>query len=151
MPNIIRMRVYDRPGVLDRITGLIRRNGVNIKSITSGNVAEGVSQITISLGEHARLEALGDRFNEMASVRQWERCTPATHLIRELLLARFAPDQKDLIADGMRVVREEGGMVFVEYVADPVTIEETLVKLAERGVACARGGAIGVSLSGGEL
>lgn len=151
MPNIIRIRVYDRPGVLDRITGLIRRNGVNIKTITSGNVAEGVSQITISLGEHARLERLGDQFSEMASVRQWERCTPATHLIRELLLARFSAEQKDLMEDGMRIIHEENGMAFVEYVADPVTIEETLAKLSAHGVACARGGAVGVSLAEGDI
>jgi len=80
MPNIIRMRVYDRPGVLDRITGLIRRNGLNIKTITSGSMGEGISQITISLGKHVRLETLGDRFREMTSVHQWERCTPATYL-----------------------------------------------------------------------
>ena len=151
MPNIIRMRVYDRPGVLDRITGLIRRNGLNIKTITSGNVAEGISQITISLGEHVRLETLGDRFREMTSVRQWERCTPAKHLTRELLLARFSADQKDMMEDGMRVIREEGGMTFVEYVADPATIEETLANLTARGVACARGGAIAVSLAEGDI
>lgn len=151
MPNIIRMRVYDRPGVLDRITGLIRRNGVNIKTITSGNVAEGISHITISLSEHARLERLGDQFSEMTSVRQWERCTPATHMIRELLLARFSTDQQDLMVEGMRIIHEEGGVAFVEYVADPVTIEETLAKLSARGVVCARGGAIGVSLTEGDV
>lgn len=151
MPNIIRMRVFDRPGVLDRITGLIRRNGVNIKTITSGNVAEGVSQITISLGDHARLDTLGDRFSEMTSVRQWERCTPATHMIRELLLMRFSADQKGLIEDGMRVIREEDGMAFVEYVADPVAVDETLARMNAAGVACARGGAIGVSLAEGDL
>lgn len=151
MPNIIRMRVYDRPGVLDRIAGLIRRNGVNIKSITSGNVSDGMNQITISLGEHARLEALGHRFSEMSSVRHWEKCTPETHIIRELILARFNQSQKHLIEPEMRVIREENGLIFVEFVADPLTVDAMIEKLRAENVACSRGGAQGIPLAEGDI
>lgn len=151
MPNIIRMRVYDQPGVLDRITGLIRRHGINIKTITSGNVSDGISQITISLGDHAKLDALGDKFREMSGVRQFEKCTPESHLIRELLLARFTEEQRYLIGADMRIVREEGGMIFAECVAAPPTIDATIMSLRSQGVACARGGAIGIPLTEGEL
>lgn len=155
MPQIIRMRVFDRPGVLDRVTGLIRRNGVNIKTITSGNVAEGASQITISLGDTARLnsllDTLADKLGEMASVRGIEKCTPETHIILELMLARFTVDQRDLIEDGMTVIREENGMVFAQYVANPADVDAKLSKLQAHGVVCARGGALGVSLTGGDL
>lgn len=150
MSDIIRMRVFDRPGVLDRITGLIRRNGINIKTITSGNVAEGVSQITISLGKHARLDAMGDRLSEMSSVRHWEKCTPQTHVIRELLLARFTPEQKDLLKDGMRVLHEENEVTFAEYVADPASIDAVFASLRQKGVVCARGGAVAIPLAEGE-
>lgn len=151
MPNIIRMRVYDRPGVLDRIAGLIRRNGVNIKSITSGNIADGMNQITISLGEHARLEVLGHRFSEMSSVRHWEKCTPETHIIRELILARFNRDQHHLIEPEMRVIREENGLTFVEFAADPLTVDTMIEKLRGQGVVCSRGGAQGISLTEGDI
>lgn len=150
MSNIIRMRVYDRPGVLDRITGLIRRNGVNIKSITSGNVSDGMNQITISLGKHARIEALGHRFGEMSSVRHWEKCTLETHIIRELILARFNRDQKHLIEPEMRVIREEKDLTFVEFVADPLTVDAMIEKLRGKGVVCSRGGAQGISLTEGD-
>ena len=53
--------------------------------------------------------------------------------------------------DGMRIVHEEDGMTFVEFVADPATIEETLAELSARGAACARGGALAVSLVEGDL
>ncbi len=145
---MIRMRVYDRPGVLDRITGLIRRNGVNIKSITSGNVSDGMNHITISLGEHARLEALGQLFSEMSSVRQWEQCTPETHVIRELILARFSEDQKHLIDPDMRIIREENGLTFAEYVSDPLSLDAKIEQLRAGGVICSRGGALGMSLTG---
>ena len=152
MPQIIRMRVFDRPGVLDRVTGLIRRHGVNIKTITSGNVAEGISQITISLGDNARIDSLAnnlmDTLREMASVREIEKCTPETHIILELMLARFTADQKGLIDESMTVIREENGMVFVQYVANPADVDAMLSKLQGHGVVCARGGALGVSLTG---
>jgi acetolactate synthase-1/3 small subunit len=151
MPHIIRMRVFDRPGVLDRVTGLIRRNGINIKTITSGNVAEGASQITISLGGNARIDPLVDKLREMASVRGVEKCTPETHIILELMLARFTGDKKHLIEEGMTVLREESGLVFAQYVADPVRIDAVLQKLQEHGIVCIRGGALGVSLTEGDL
>ncbi len=151
MANIIRMWVYDRPGVLDRITGLIRRHGVNINTVTSGHVAEGTSQITISLGEPVRLDALGDRFSEMNSVRHWEKCTPATHIIRELLLARFTAEQKDLIDVDMRVVREEDGMTFAEYVGEPCAVDAMIKKLQSRDVICTRAGALGLALKEGGM
>lgn len=151
MPQIIRIRVFDRPGVLDRVTGLIRRSGVNIQTITSGTVAEGASQITISLGDEARLDPLVDKLREMTGVREIEKCTPETHIIRELMLARFTAAQKHLIAEDMAVIREENDMVFVQYIADPANIGAMLQKLQEHGVVCARGGALGVSLTGGEL
>jgi acetolactate synthase small subunit len=147
MSKFIRVNVFDKPGALDQITGLIRRSSVNIQTITCGNIAEGISQITLALDEHARLDALGANIQEMSCVRNWEKCTPETHLIRELLLARFEAEQKALIEKDMRVIREENGLTFVEYVADPAAVKAMLKKLCEKNVACATGGAVSMPLN----
>ena len=146
MPNIIRMRVFDRPGVLDRITGLIRRHGVNIRTITCGNVSDGISEITMSLGGPMNLDFLGGRFSEMNSVREWETCTEETHILRELLLARFRDGQMHLLDDDMRVIKQDDGVVFAEYVGGPTEVERKLEQLREAGVSCARGGTLGLAL-----
>jgi acetolactate synthase small subunit len=150
MPKIMCIHVFDRPGVLDQITGLIRRNSVNIQAVTSGNVAEGISQITITLGEHARLDALGSRLSEMSCVHGWEKCVPETHIIRELLLVRFTGRQKRLMENGMRIIREENGVTFAEYVAEPSVIDAVFEKLRENNVECTRGGVLSLPLSKGE-
>ncbi|MDR1242196.1 MAG: ACT domain-containing protein [Deltaproteobacteria bacterium] len=150
MHKIMCVHVFDRPGVLDQITGIIRRNSVNIQAIASGSVAEGISQITMVFDGHVRLDVLGSRLSEMSCVRGWEKCVPETHIIRELLLARFNERQKHLMEDGMRVISEEGGMTFVEYMAEPPVIDAIFEKLRENNVACARGGVLGLSLGKGE-
>ncbi|MDR2826029.1 MAG: ACT domain-containing protein [Deltaproteobacteria bacterium] len=147
MSKFIRVNVFDKPGVLDQITGLIRRNSVNIRSITCGNVGGGISQITLALDEHARLDVLGAHIQELACVRNWEQCTPKTQVIRELLLVRFDADQKNLIEKDMRIIHEENGLTFVEYVADPASSAAMLEKLCAKNVVCALGGAVSIPLN----
>jgi acetolactate synthase small subunit len=149
MSNIFRMHMFDKPGALDQITGLIRRNGVNIQTIASGNVTGGTAQVTISLSlddGQVNLDALGDRLRELACVRHWEKCASGSHIIRELLLVCFKVDQKHLLEDGMRIIREEGGMTFAEYVAEPSVIDGVFKKLCAHNVFCARGGVMSFPL-----
>lgn len=151
MRHTIRLWVYDRPGVLDRITGVIRRRGVNIKTLTSGDTLDGVSQITITLGAPVNLKTLCQTFSEMSSVQHWEECTPETHVVRELLLLRCKTEQRGLLPEGARVFEEEDGLLFADFVAEPDRIGEVIRMLRENDIACVRTGALGLSKLEGSI
>jgi acetolactate synthase small subunit len=151
MRHTIRLWVYDRPGVLDRITGVIRRRGINIKTLTTGDTQDGVSQITISLGDPVNVQSLGQVFSEMSSVQHWEECTPETHVVRELLLMRCPESRRGELPEGARVFKEEGGVLFVEYVTEPDAVGEIIQKLRQREIACVRTGALGLSKQEGTI
>lgn len=147
MTNTIKLWVYDRPGALDTITGLIRRKGVNIRTLTAGDIADGISQITISIKDYVDVEKLGIYFSEMSFVKGWEKCTNETHIIRELLLLRFhKADWQGVNLEGVRVTKEDGDMVFAEYVAAPNQIDDILATLKQHKISFVRTGALGLAL-----
>ncbi len=151
MPNIFRMHVCDRPGVLGRIASLIRRNGVNISNITSGTAADGETQtITLSLCPKAPVERLQPMLTELSDTLRCERCEPQTHMLRELLLARFSKYQEHLVSKDMRVILRENGQTIVEYVGDPDSVTAAIVLLVANNVAHCRSGILALPLTKGE-
>ena len=151
MRHTIRLWVYDKPGALDRITGVIRRRGINIKTLTTADTQDGVSQMTITFGGPVDVRSLGQVFSEMSSVRHWEECTPQTHVLRELLLIRCPEDRRGDLPGGSRVFREEGGFLFVEFVAEPEVLDGVMHELRRRDIACVRTGALGLDKQEGTI
>lgn len=151
MLDIIRLRVHDRPGVLDRIAGLIRRHGINIDTITSGSSTDGTAQITIVFGENAYIQRLCDKLGEMSDILHWEKCEPQTHMLRELLLASFSKGQEHLIRKDMRIVSQEYDLTFTEYAGDPQSVAAIAAALDVNGVTYCRGGTLALPLTEGEI
>lgn len=147
MEVTLKLWVYDRPGVLDRIAGLIRRKGWNISSLTAGDIAEGVSQINIALkGQLLDAKALCDHLAELDFLRAWEECSPETHVICEMLLFSIPERERELAQrPGMRILREGDGIVFVEFTGTPAQVNELMQTEKARMSSCSRSGPLALS------
>lgn len=139
--RILQLDVSDRPGVLDRIVGLVRRWGWNIESLTVGSIGGGRTQITMLMeGRGIDTERLMEYLEEMDAVHDFRELTDDGSLLRELALFRVPPDDAALSAEGVRVLRREGGMVSCEYTASPQAVDAFVAALRGRGIACVRSG-----------
>lgn len=147
MDTILKIWAYDRPGVLDRIAGLIRRQGWNVSSMTAGDVEEGLSQIHLSLsGKNVDAEKLGEHLDELDGVRRWEECLPQTHVIREMAMFSVRKDRPVLPEmDGLRIVDKQCGLLFAEYTGSPHEVSELLRQVHGQTVSCVRTGPLVLS------
>lgn len=148
MSTILKILAYDRPGVLDRIVGLIRRQGWNIDTLSAADADReaGVSQINIALsGRNVNLRGLGALLSELDTVKSWEEAQPDQDVIWELLLFRLAPAQAQLVPAGARMVAEEAGWLFYEFSGPPAAVAELLRQLGRENIAYARTGALMLS------
>ena len=89
------VHVEDQPGVLTRVTSLIRRRGFNIASLTVGRTErDGVSRMTIVMDSDAhavpRIEA---NLYKLVNVIRVENVTPQPSVHRDLAMIKVAADQ----------------------------------------------------------
>ncbi len=144
MEVILKLLVYDRPGVLDRVAGIIRRKAWNIGSITAGAVSAGKSQISLSLAsaDPGEIRELCEYLAELDFLLSWEQCAPETHLLRELLVfAAAAADAGELARrNGIKLLRTEGEIAFLEYVAMPAQVSAMMRELGGKMLSCSRSG-----------
>lgn len=142
MKTILEVQVWDRPGVLDRIVGLIRRRSWNINSLTVGDISPGLSQIIFQLeGRDVDLATLGEHLSEMDAVCQWQELTEQTGVLREMVLFRVGAEHAALAdSPGVRVVAERDGLRYCEYTDAPSAIDAYIRTLRGQGVACVRTG-----------
>ncbi|MDL2317635.1 acetolactate synthase small subunit [Eubacteriales bacterium OttesenSCG-928-A19] len=141
MKKILEVLVHDRPGVLDRIVGLIRRRSWNIDSMTVGDTGDGLSQMTFQLeGRDVDLAPLGDLLSEMDTVRSWREITEADGFLREMLLFRVPEGDPLSRAENTRVVGARDGMLDCEFTDLPSRADAYAKELQARGVRCVRSG-----------
>lgn len=149
MSIILRLTVQDRHGVLDRITGLIRRNGWNINEINAGEKRGGLSNINIRLKDRgADLKVLGKSLTMLDCVEEWEECREERHMIRELLTLKLREADCAGLLEGMRAIAKEDGVVFLEYTGLPWEIDGLLERLNGKLLDCARTGALSLTKGG---
>lgn len=140
MKAVLQLLVSNRPGVLDRIVGLIRRRSWNIDSLTVGDVGEGLSQITLRLeGRSLDLQTLGDHLEDIDAVRHWQPLTEADTPLRELLVFAL-PASDTAIPEGARLLLRDGDICTYEYTDAPEGVDRCVHALRQRGVPCARSG-----------
>ncbi|MTH52935.1 acetolactate synthase small subunit [Bacillus mangrovi] len=91
MKRIITITVLNRPGVLNRITGLFTKRLYNIESITVGHTeTEGVSRITftVDVEDHKQVEQLTKQLNKQIHVLKVNDMTNENVVARELALIK---------------------------------------------------------------
>ncbi|ASS98654.1 MULTISPECIES: acetolactate synthase small subunit [Geobacillus] len=93
MRRIITMTVNNRPGVLNRITGLFTKRHYNIESITVGHTEiEGVSRMTfvVNVDDERTAEQIIKQLNKQIDVLKVNDITDQAIVARELALIKVA-------------------------------------------------------------
>ncbi|MBS7641648.1 MAG: acetolactate synthase small subunit [Candidatus Bathyarchaeia archaeon] len=88
--HIIAAIVEHKPGVLFKITNLIRRRGFNISSISVGSTENpSLARITMTVtGDEATIEQVIKQLQKIIEVVKISRLNPSESVIRELLLIK---------------------------------------------------------------
>jgi acetolactate synthase-1/3 small subunit len=86
------VHVEDQPGVLTRVTSLIRRRGFNIESLTVGHTERaGVSRMTIVMDSDERaVPRIEANLYKLVNVIRVENITPQPVVFRDLAMIKVA-------------------------------------------------------------
>jgi acetolactate synthase-1/3 small subunit len=86
------VHVEDQPGVLTRVTSLIRRRGFNIESLTVGHTERpGVSRMTIVMDSDERaVPRIEANLYKLVNVIRVENITPQPAVLRDLAMIKVA-------------------------------------------------------------
>ena len=138
-PRYFRLMVDNKPGVLTRITSLIRREGWNILTLTVGETPNSqLSMATICLlGVSSAIDVVLSRCGRLDCVKSIEAVTPENSYVREMLLMRFDGPNAAATAAGCAV---DGDGVY-SYVGTKEELDALVEKLkplhhARSGAVC---------------
>ncbi len=147
MNTILRLSVYDKPGVLDRIAGLIRRNGCNITSINASKFKKGLSQINIVLeDERIDVNKLGKQLYDINFISDYKVFSAENASIREVALIRMKTADFDAAHfEGARIIEKAEDELSFEILASPHDLEKLLLPVQDKLLDCVRSGALAIS------
>lgn len=122
--HVILALVEDKPGVLHRVSSLIRRRGFNIDTITVGATeVKGVSRITMTMaGDEKVVEQVVKQLAKLIDVVKISRLRPESTVMRELAMVRVHAPNSSTRADIMQFVEIFRGHV-VDASPESLTIE----------------------------
>ena len=135
--------VEDHPGVLFRVSGLIRRRGFNIEGLSVGPIDEqGRSRMTLTVhAGHAEVDQVEKQLEKMIEVIEVTDITDDPILTRELVLARVSAAngerhaiETQLQKYGARILDAGPDSILVELAADAARVEEFLARMHAHGI-----------------
>ncbi len=123
---IVAMLVEDHPGVLFRVTSLIRRRGFNIDSISVGPVEQGkLARMTIVINGDERItEQVVKQLHKLVEVIKITRLDPKTSVLREMALVKIHAADSKAKSDIIQYSRIFRGRV-IDVSPDSLIIEVT--------------------------
>ncbi len=129
--HVIVTLVEDRPGVLFKVTSLIRRRNFNIATITVGSTEhEGISRMTFTIyGQEDELRQVVYQLDKLVEVISIVAMKPEEMVIRELALVKIMMPNNGLQTEVMEMVNRYRGHV-VDMTPRTITVE--LVETPER-------------------
>ncbi|RDI96667.1 acetolactate synthase small subunit [Meiothermus sp. QL-1] len=155
MRHLVSVLVQDRPGVLQRIAGLLARRGFNIESLAVGRThLEGLSRISLVVsGDDAVLEQVEKQLNRLIEViKVTDHDEP--HVERELALVKVSiagleerMEVKDIAeAFRARIVDVAKRSIIFELTGDTTKVNNFIEALRPYGLLeVMRTGAVGMS------
>src|ERR1700694_3765439 len=104
--------VEDHPGVLSRVSGMIKRRGFTIQGLSVGPTGvPGRSRMTLTVDAgHAEVDQVEKQLDRLIEVLEIEDLTETPRINRELALVRLAVTEPSRAA-ALAVIEEEGGRV----------------------------------------
>lgn len=118
--------VEDRPGVMQRVSGLFRRRNFNIDSITVGrSEKEGISRMTLTVrGDQKILEQVMKQLNKLVEVLKVTKIESADSVMRELALVKISAKDQNSRAEVVQYVNIFRGRI-VDVGKDSLIVEIT--------------------------
>ncbi|OGJ44150.1 acetolactate synthase small subunit [Candidatus Peregrinibacteria bacterium RIFOXYA12_FULL_33_12] len=133
--HIVVALAENKPGVISKISGLFRRRGFNIQSITAGHTEEkGISRLTIMVdGTKTNTEQLIKQLYKIIEITKVSDLTLDKKIVRELALVKLYATKSTRseimqIVDifKARIVDVSHSSVIVEITGDSLKIESFL-------------------------
>ena len=139
MKAVIQIISEDRPGVLNRVTALLRRKRFNIIGITAGPVLRpNTSRFAITLDDtEERIATIMKQIYKLVEVISVKNMVAEGAIMREMLLAEFEKmyempeDMKEFKAE---IIGEDEGRTLVEVVGSPEEIDKFINKFRDKGM-----------------
>ncbi|MCS7113258.1 MAG: acetolactate synthase small subunit [Nitrososphaerota archaeon] len=124
--HIIAAIVEHKPGVLFKITNLIRRRGFNISSISVGSTENpDLARITMVVtGDETTIEQVAKQLQKIVEVIRISRLNPSESVIRELLLVKVHVADSRARSDIVSYTQIFRGRI-VDVSSDSMVIEVT--------------------------
>src|SRR5437867_3066929 len=141
--RVLSVVVEDHPGVLFRVSGLIRRRGFNIEGLSVGPIDEkGRSRMTLTVhAGHAEVDQVEKQLEKMIEVIEVTDITDGPILTRELVVARVTASNGErhsietmVSRFGARILDAGSDSVIVELAADAAKVEEFLALMHRHGI-----------------
>jgi acetolactate synthase I/III small subunit len=122
--RIISALVENRPGVLYRISNLIRRKSFNIESIAVGPAEiPGAARMTFTMfSDYARFDQVMKTIDGLIDVRNVETLEERNATVRELALVKFSPGAPVTRPEVMNFIETFRGDI-VDISSDTLTVE----------------------------
>ena len=153
--RVLSVLVQDHPGVLSRVSGMIRRRGFNIQSLSVGpSDRPGRSRMTLAVDAgHAEVDQVEKQLDRLIEVIEIEDLTDRPMILRELAIVKLeaaGPQREKLVAAvdrfGGRVVEANPRTIVVEVSGDFDKVERFLELLRPYGIVdLARSGPMAMS------
>ncbi len=138
----IKLLVDNMPGVLNRVTGIIRRHGWNIESLSVSKVTAQIARMNFTIsGKAVDIDILSRYFSNLEFVRSWDEYTTDEYLFRELVVMRVK-ESDAFQGDNCRVLEKIGTEMVIEFSGCPDEVDSFLAKHAKDILDCDRSGAI---------
>jgi acetolactate synthase-1/3 small subunit len=155
--RVLSVEVEDHPGVLSRVSGMIRRRGFNIQGLAVGPTNRpGRSRMTLTVDAgHAEVDQVEKQLDRLIEVVEIEDITEQSKDVRELILAKLAaPGSQRASAKatverlGGRVIDEAASHLMVEITSESQRVADAMAELEPYGVIeLARSGPVAMSRS----
>lgn len=122
--RIISALVEHKPGVLYRISNLIRRKSFNIESIAAGPAeTPGLTRMTFTMFcDYARFDQMMKNIDNLIDVRSVQPLEERNATVRELALVKFAPKAPVTRPEVMNYINAFRGNI-VDMSSDTLTVE----------------------------
>jgi len=122
--RIISALVEDKPGVLYRITNLIRRKSFNIESIAVGKAeTPGLSRMTFTMvSDYSRFDQVMKNIDALIDVRGVEPLDLRNAAVRELALVKLSPGAPSTRPEVINYIETFRGNI-VDVSPDTLTVE----------------------------
>ncbi len=143
--HILVALVEDRPGVMQRVSGLFRKRNFNIDSITVGHSEkEGISRITMTVsGDERIIEQVIKQLNKLIEVIKVTKLDNENSVMRELALVKIKVKNEAARGDMVqyvnifrgRIVDVRKDSMIVEITGDNEKIDAFIESVSSFGIA----------------